>query len=100
MAGLRADGDHFRARHELARFSECELELIRLDGVGLRHGDHPALDSEQAEDREVLVRLRSRALACVDDEQEEVDAGCAGDHRSDEPLVSRDVHEREPAAVR
>ena len=48
----------------------------------------------------MLVRLWSRALACVDDEQEEVDARCAGDHRADEALVSRNVHEREPAAVR
>ena len=48
----------------------------------------------------MLVRLRTRALAGVDDEQEEVDPGRSCDHRSDEALVSRHVHKREPAAVR
>ena len=47
----------------------------------------------------MLVRLRPRALAGVDDEQEEVDAGRAGDHRAHEALVAGDVDEREPAAV-
>ena len=60
-----------------ARFSECECELVGLDSVGLRHGDNTAIDAEQPEDREVLVRLRPCALARVDDEQEKVDARCA-----------------------
>ena len=47
----------------------------------------------------MLVRLRPRALARVDDEQEEVDAGRAGDHRAHEALVAGDVDERQAAAV-
>ena len=58
------------------------------------------LDPEQREDREVLVRLRPRALGGVDDEEEEVDPRCAGDHVPDEALVPRDVDQREAAAVR
>ena len=42
------------------------------------HGDDPALDPEQPEDREVLVRLRLGALGCVDHEQEEVDPARPG----------------------
>ena len=58
------------------------------------------LDPEQPEDREVLVRLRPRALAGVDDEQEEVDPGRAGDHRAHEALVPGNVDDREPPPVR
>ena len=57
------------------------------------------LDSEQAQDREVLVRLRARALTRIDHEQEEVDPGRAGDHRAHEALVARNVDHGEPAAV-
>ena len=60
----------------------------------------PALDAEQPQDREVLERLRSRALGRVDHEQEEVDPGRAGDHRAHEPLVAGHVDQREPASVR
>ena len=37
----------------------------------------------------MLVRLRPRALARVDHEQEQVDPARAGDHRADEALVAR-----------
>ena len=48
----------------------------------------------------MLVGLRPRALARVDDEEEEVDAGRARDHRAHEALVARHVDEREPPSVR
>ena len=48
----------------------------------------------------MLVRLRPRALARVDDEQEEVDPGRARDHRADEALVARHVDDARAAAVR
>ena len=48
----------------------------------------------------MLVRLRPSAFARVDHEQEEVDPGRARDHGAHEPLVARDVDEREPRAVR
>ena len=60
----------------------------------------PCLDSEQPHDREVLERLRSRALGRVDDEQEQVDPRRAGDHVPDEPLVTGNVDDRQPPPVR
>ena len=47
----------------------------------------------------MLVRLRLRPLARVDDEQEEVDPGRARDHRPDEPLVPGNVDDREARPV-
>ena len=47
----------------------------------------------------MLERLRPCALLRVDDEQEQVDAGRAGDHRPHETLVPRDVDEGEPPSV-
>ena len=96
-AGLRAHGDDRRARHELVRLGERQLERLLVDRVRLRHRDDAALDAEQSQDREMLVRLRPRAFGRVDHEQEEVDPGRARDHRAHEPLVARDVDEREPA---
>ena len=60
----------------------------------------PRVDAEQPQDREVLVRLRPRALGGVDHEQEEVDARRAGDHVAHEALVPRDVDQRQPPPVR
>ena len=45
---------------------------------------------------QVLVRLRPRALAGVDHEQEEVDPACARHHRADEVLVPGHVDDRDP----
>ena len=47
----------------------------------------------------MLVRLRPRALARVDHEQEEVDPGRARDHRAHEALVAGHVDEGELRAV-
>ena len=44
----------------------------------------------------MLVRLRARTLPRVDHEEEEVDPGRARDHRPHEPLVARDVDDRQP----
>jgi len=49
------------------------------------------VDAEQAENGEMLVRLRARALPCIDDEQEKVDSGGARDHRPHEALVTGNV---------
>ena len=89
------DGDDRRAGNELLRLGARELERLLVDGVGLRHRDDAALDAEQPQDREVLVRLRPRALVRVDHEQEEVDAGRAGDHRAHEALVPGHVDDRQ-----
>ena len=91
LAGPRADAHDLGAGHELPRLLLASSTVIRVDGVDLRQRDDAALDAEQPQDREVLVRLRPRALPRVDHEQEEVDPGRAGDHRPDESLVARDV---------
>ena len=98
--GLRADGHDLGAGHELTRLFHRDLERLRVDQIGLRHRDDAALDAEQAQDGEMLERLRSGALRRVDDEQEEVDPGRAGDHRAHEALVAGHVDERQAAPVR
>ena len=45
----------------------------------------------------MLARLRHHALVGGDDEQREVDAGRAGDHRAHERLVARDVDDADRA---
>ena len=98
-AGLRAHARRSRRRDELACLLHRELERLLVDRVDLRHRDDAVLDAEQPQDREVLVRLRPRALPGVDHEQEEVDPGRAGDHRPDEALVAR-ARRRPRAAAR
>ena len=98
-AGLGADRDDLRLGHELLRFRDGELERLRVDRVGLGHGHDAALDPEQPQDREVLVRLRPRALAGVDHQQEEVDPGRARDHRAHETLVTGHVDQRQARSV-
>ena len=95
----RARRDHLDAGHELLRFRDRELERLGVDLVRLRHGDDPAPDAQQPQHGQVLVRLRPRSLSRVDDEQEEIDSGRAGDHRAHEALVARHVDDRERAAV-
>ena len=48
----------------------------------------------------MLVGLRPRSLRRVDREQEQVDAGGAGDHGADEALVPGHVHDGQLPAVR
>ena len=100
FARARAGRHDGRVRHELARFEERQLPGLVVHGVHLRDGHDACFHSEQAQDRQVLVRLRARPLAGVDHEQEEVDARGAGDHRADEALVAGDVDDREAPPVR
>ena len=57
-SGARARRDDASARHELFRLDARELERLLVEEVGLRERDDAVLDPEQAQDREVLVRLR------------------------------------------
>ena len=98
-AGACAGRNHRDTWNELPGLDARELERFLVYDVGLRERDDAVLDPEQAEDREVLVRLRPRAFARVDDEEEEVDAARAGDHRPHEALVPRDVDHGEARAV-
>ena len=98
-ANLRADRHHLGAGDQLAGLLERELERLRVDAVRLRHRDDAGVDPQQAQDRQVLVRLQTGSLRGVHDEQEEVGARRARDHRPDEPLVPGNVDQGEPAAV-
>ena len=98
-AGARARRHDGSAGDELLRLDARELERLLVDRVGLRERDDAVLDPEQAQDREMLVRLRARPLAGVDHEEEEVDAARARDHGADEALVPGDVDDREARAV-
>ncbi len=100
LAGAGARRHHRRARDELPSLEERQLARLIVDAVDLGDGDDAVLDAEQAQDGQVLARLRTGALRGVDHEQEEVDPGSACDHRADEALVPGDVDEREAPPVR
>ena len=87
---LGAHRDDLDAGDELARLLDPDLERLLVDEVRLRQRDDAAFDPEQAQDREVLERLRPGALGRIDDEQEEVDPGRACHHRPHEALVARE----------
>ena len=57
----RAHGNDLRVGDELVRLLQDKLERLRVDGVRLRHRHDAALDPEQPQDGEVLVRLRTGA---------------------------------------
>ena len=67
-AGLRADRHHLGAGDQLAGLLERELERLRVDAVRLRHRDDAGVDPQQAQDRQVLVRLQTGPLRRVDHE--------------------------------
>ena len=99
LARARARLHDRRLRDELARLLERQLARLLVHRVHLRERDDAVLDPQQPDDRQVLERLGPRSLARVDDEQEEVDPGGAGDHVANEALVAGDVDEGERAAV-
>ena len=57
-------------------------------------------EPQQIEDRQVLARLRHRAVVGGDDQQHMVDAGGAGQHVAHQFLVARHVDEAQHLAVR
>ena len=89
----RRDRHHLTVGHELLRLVERECQGLGIDRIGLRDGDHSAVDAEQPQHRKVLECLRASPLLGVDDEEKEVDPGGAGNHRADEALVAGDVDE-------
>ena len=74
-------------------------DAVRVDEVGLGQGDEAAAEAEEVEDREVLAGLRHHPVVGGDDEEREVDAGGAGEHVADQPLVAGDVDEADDRAV-
>ena len=98
-----ADGRHDRRvgkrtrRDRGAHILLDEREPLVVDQIGLRERDDAASYAEQLEDREVLSRLRHHAFVGGNDEQGEVDARRAGDHRSNERLVTGNVDDADRA---
>ena len=76
------------------RFDEVEPSLI--DQIALGEDDHAPGEAQQAKDFQVLTGLGHDGVVGRDDEHGEVQSGRAGEHISDETLVTRDVHERDP----
>ena len=98
--GARAHRHNGCAGHELLRLGARELERLLVHEIGLRECDDAAVDPEQPQDREVLVRLRARAFVRVDHEQEQVDARRTRDHGAHEALVAGDIDDGELRSVR
>ena len=79
-----------------SRISSSTTSRVRVvHEVALGQGDDAVAQAEQAQDFEVLARLRHDGIVGRDDEQGEVDAGGAGEHVLDEPLVAGHVHDAE-----
>src|SRR5438132_1234943 len=58
-----------------------------------------AIDPEEAEDREVLARLRHDPLVEGDDEEHRVDRADPGEHVADEILMTGDVDDPDVRAA-
>ncbi len=71
---------------------------LRRRKVRLGERNHAARHAQEVDDREMLARLRLDALVGRDDEEDEVDAGRAGEHVLDEPFVAGNVDDGDPAA--
>ena len=66
LARLRRHRHDLGARDELACLEDRELDALGVDRIDLRDRDDTTFDAQEAQHREVLVRLRPCALACVD----------------------------------
>ena len=83
------------AADQLADLQLDDLARRLVHEVALGQGDDAVAQAEQAEDFEVLARLRHDRIVGGDDEQGEVDAGGAGEHVLDEALVAGHVDDAE-----
>ena len=75
--------------------SSTTSRVVCIDEVALGQGDDAVPQAEQAEDFEVLARLRHDRIVGGDDEHGQVDAGGAGEHVLDEALVAGHVDDAE-----
>ena len=102
-ARRRRDGQHGRAgetrrREQLAHLLGGDLRRLAVREIGLGQRDEAVPDAEQIADRDVLAGLGHHAFVGGHDQQHEVDAGGAGDHRAHERLVARHVDDAEAQA--
>ena len=104
LAGARRDRVDGRitergAGRERAQLGANFRDARAVDHVGLGERDRAFSDAEQREDIDVLARLGHDAIVRGDDQEREVDASRAGEHRMDEALVAGDVDEAENIAA-
>ena len=64
----------------------------RLYAINLAQRHRAALDAKQTQNRQMLARLRHRAVVCRHHQQREIDAGDARQHVSHKALVTRHIH--------
>ena len=83
------------ALHQLADLQLDDLARRLIDEVALGQGDDAVPQAEQAEDFQVLARLRHDGIVGGDDEDGQVDAGGAGEHVLDEALVAGHIDDAE-----
>ncbi len=83
------------ALDQLADFQLDDLARRFVDQVALGQGDDAVAQAEQAEDFQVLARLRHDRIVGGDDQHGQVDAGGAGEHVLDEALVAGHVDDAE-----
>ena len=100
LAGDGRDGDELgvleeRLADQLSHLGLDDGSRLLVHEVRLRPHEDAAPHVEKREDGEVLARLRHDRVVGGDDEERDVDARRAGDHRPHELLVTRDVHEGE-----
>ncbi len=70
-----------------------ELAELLVDGIGLGDGHDDPGHPHQADDLKVLAGLRHHALVGRHHQERPIDAGRAGNHGVDQPLMPGDVHE-------
>jgi hypothetical protein len=75
------------------------LNPLRVDEIRLVDDDEPAIDAEQVQNLEVLVRLRHDPVVRRDNEHSQVDTGRPGDHHPHETLVTRHVNDADDGLV-
>ena len=75
------------------------VEPLQRDGIDLGQRNRPARQAQQVEQFEMFARLRHRPVVGGDHQQDEVDAGHAGEHVVDQFFVPRHVDEAEHRAI-
>ncbi len=83
------------ALNQLANLHFHDFAGVGVHEIGLGQRDDAVTEAEQAEDFEVLARLRHDGVVGGDDEEGEIDAGGAGEHVLDEAFVAGHVHDAE-----
>ena len=106
VAPAGGDGEDRRAIQEGPRGRRPDIvrderkPVLIGDQIDLVQDDDPPAQLEEPEDVQVLAGLRHHAFVRGDHQQHQVDPGGAGEHVSDEALVTGHVHEAAPPAAR